>query len=297
LSLSKINKTLLYLFLLCALTAASQHSSNYIQYMFNGALLNPAYCGSQNAINITGLYRTQWVMVQGAPVSKSFSCIGPLKNKKINLGVTLENDRYAVFDHTLANLQYAYRVNFKDGKLAFGLQAGINSSNTNWNKIVVTENNDPSYQGGSTRALAFIAGTGIYFNNDKLYLGISSPLLFSNTLNKFSPLTLNSGYLLGLSGDFKVKPSMLIRYVLHSPLSVNVASTFYYREIVGIGIGYTSNEAMMALIDLRLNDQLRFGYGYESHVNQLNTWLGGSHEIMVRYILSYKVRAVSARYF
>jgi type IX secretion system PorP/SprF family membrane protein len=265
--------------------------------MFNGALLNPAYCGSQNAINITGLYRTQWVMVEGAPVSKSFSCNGPLKNKKINLGVTIENDRYAVFDHTLANLQYAYRVKFKDGKLALGLQAGINSTRTNWNRIVVTEGNDPLYQVGPTRTLAFIAGTGIYFSNDKLYLGVSSPLLFNNTLTKFAPLNLNSGYLFGMSADFKVKPSVMIRYVLHSPLSVNVASTFYYREIAGVGIGYTSNEALMTFIDLRINDQLRVGYGYESHLNQLNTWLGGSHEIMLRYLLSYKVKAVSARYF
>ena len=76
-------KTSLVLFLFLALRVSAQHSSDYVQYMFNGLLINPAYAGSADALNITSLYRKQWVGINGAPANIMLSAHSPLKNKKV----------------------------------------------------------------------------------------------------------------------------------------------------------------------------------------------------------------------
>jgi type IX secretion system PorP/SprF family membrane protein len=270
---------------------------DYVQYMFNGVLLNPAYAGSQGALNITALYRNQWVGIDGAPVSKSFSAHTPLKNKKINLGLIAENERFGIYEHTRINGLYAYRVKFLRGELAAGIQAGVDLQSTNWNKVVVTEVNDPNFSGIPVRQTAFIAGAGLFYNSERFYAGLSSPQIFSNYLNKNSTSIFNCGTLIDLSSNFKIKPALLCKYLHGSPLMLNISSTFYYKELLGIGAGYTIGNLWMAYLDVKFNDQLHFGYGYDRSVNNLKTYSGGSHEIMLRYLFSFKLKVVNARYF
>jgi type IX secretion system PorP/SprF family membrane protein len=291
-------KILRYILLLFAINVAAQHNSDYIQYMFNGALLNPAYCGSQNALNITGLYKNQWMRMDGAPVSESFSAHSPLKNKKINLGITFEHEKVSIFDHSRLNLLYAYRFRLPKGRLALGLQAGVEASSANWNLIRTREYNDPNFVNGGVRTISPIAGAGIHYDSKKFYLGLSCPQLLTGvTLSKYNTIILNSGFLYDISENIKIKPVMLIRYVSGSPVSANISSTFYYKELIGIGAGYTYNSSAMIFADIAITEQLHFGYGFNQILNRLKTYSGSTHEIMLRYLFSYKVKAISARYF
>lgn len=290
-------KKLFYILLVLVTAAKAQHTGDYIQYMFNGVLLNPAYCGSQNAVNVTALYRSQWVGISGAPESKSFTAHSPLKNKKLNVGVAFENNRFGIYDQNTFNAMYAYRIKFLEGRLSMGLQAGVNSNTSNWNKIVTTHANDNEFMQGSVRNINLIAGTGLYYDSKRFYLGLSCPQLLNNNSAKFRTIVLNSGFLFDLSDNIKVKPSLLIKQLNRSPLSVNVASTFYYKEVIGLGLGYTVNASVMAFIDVKINEQLRFGYGYDYAATKIRMYTSGSHEVMLRYLFSYKVKAVSARFF
>ncbi|WP_448520107.1 type IX secretion system membrane protein PorP/SprF, partial [Rhodoflexus sp.] len=57
-----MKKTLLFsLFLAISLPLWAQQDPMFTQYMFNGLVLNPAYAGSRETINLTALHRTQWV--------------------------------------------------------------------------------------------------------------------------------------------------------------------------------------------------------------------------------------------
>jgi type IX secretion system PorP/SprF family membrane protein len=286
------------LFLFLWSVSWSQHQANYTQYMFNVALFNPAYAGSHQALNLTVLYRSQWTGIEGAPQTKSFGAHSPLKNKKLNLGIVVQSEKIAVFDHTKVSAQYAYRFNFLRGQLALGLSAGFDSYASNWNRVITTESNDPNFTLGATRSIGLNAGTGFYYAAKRFFLGLGAPsLLNENKANKNSTIILNSGFLCDLGANVKMKPVMLIMYLPNSPVSANVSSTFYYKEVGGFGIGYTLNSSVMALVDLRINDQFRLGYAYDYATTSIRNYSSGSHEIMLRYLFSYKVKAVNARYF
>ena len=79
-------------FLFCA-TLFAQHNVLFSQYMFNGLLLNPAYAGSNEVLSATAVDRIQWAGFDGAPKTLSVSLHSPLKNKKVNVGLSIVNDQ------------------------------------------------------------------------------------------------------------------------------------------------------------------------------------------------------------
>lgn len=288
-----------YIFLFCVLVISSQaqHGSNYVQYMFNGLILNPAYAGSQEALNVTGLYRKQWMGINGAPTEAMFSMHSPLKNKSVSLGGNFQDSQFGVFNHTKLNLVYAYRFRFLSGKLALGLQAGIDSYTTNWDKFNITEAGDPSFSASANRKTIPEVGAGTYYHTDNFYLGLSVPNLFTGRLNPYSMTCLSSGIVLNMGDNFKMKPALLLKYIHGSPLAPNISTTFYFKEVIGLGAGYTYKSSALIYADIRLNEQLHFGYGYDYSLSKLQTYISGSHEVMIRYLFRYKINAVNARFF
>ncbi|MEK6495507.1 type IX secretion system membrane protein PorP/SprF, partial [Myroides odoratimimus] len=43
----------------------AQQDPQYTQYMYNANMINPAYAGSRGTLNVFGMYRTQWVGLDG----------------------------------------------------------------------------------------------------------------------------------------------------------------------------------------------------------------------------------------
>lgn len=289
---------LIFILFFIAVFLKAQHNSDYMQYMFNGLLINPAYAGSREALDVTGLYHNQWMGVVGSPVTASFGVHTPLKNKKINLGMVVSNDKFGIFNHTAANLIYAYRFRFLGGNLSLGIQGGVDYTTSSWSKINTTQSDDPNFSSvNNDQKIIPDAGFGTYYYSKRFYLGLSAPNAFNGSISQFRTMIAHTGFLINASDIIKIKPAAIVKYMYNSPAYVNVSSTFYWKDAVGLGVGYTLNTSAMAFIDLKVNEQLRFGYAYDYALNKFKTYSKGSHEIMLRYLFKYKIDPVSTRYF
>src|SRR4051812_4874833 len=78
----------------------AQHDPLFTQYMFNEMFINPAYAGSRDLLSATLLYRDQWVGMDGAPKTQTFSIHSPIANKKIGLGFSIMNESIGVEHQT-----------------------------------------------------------------------------------------------------------------------------------------------------------------------------------------------------
>src|SRR5680860_102416 len=74
-------------------TANAQQDAQYTQYMFNTMSVNPAYAGSRGQLSIAGLYRSQWVGLEGAPQTFTFNLHSPIRNSNVGYGVSVVNDK------------------------------------------------------------------------------------------------------------------------------------------------------------------------------------------------------------
>jgi type IX secretion system PorP/SprF family membrane protein len=285
-------------FVCCVLNA--QHQTFYSQYIYSGLLINPAYAGSQDAINVTSVVRNQWSGFVGAPRSVNFAIHSPLKNKRLNVGLSIVSEKYGISSRTEINGVYAYRIKLASGHLAMGLQGGIDVFRNDWNLIKTTDLNDPSYQMPVQSKVYPKFGAGVYYNAKNFVAGVSCPKLiqFDNTiLTNYISLNVFSAYVFHPSEDFSIKSSILIKYIKNSPTQADLTSTFYIKHFFGLGIGYRTKDAAYAFIDLQLNDQLNIGYGYDFTLTSIRKYSGGSHEFMLRYLFKYKINSKSVRFF
>jgi type IX secretion system PorP/SprF family membrane protein len=286
------------IFFPCMLGLYAQHDNLYSQYMFNGLLVNPAYAGSNEVLNATFVNRNQWVGFDGAPRTSTFSLHTPLKNKKINVGITFTNDCYGITTQNKINAIYAYRLFFKKSSLSFGLQVGVDFIKNNWNLIQTTTPGDQVFTSQFSQQTVPQTGFGVYYKAQKFYVGISSPDLLSigtsNTLYKSALLT--AGYLFDVSENVKIKPFVLVKYIRNSPVEVDL-NAIVYVKMVGIGYSYRTNDAMVFLATVNVSKQFSFGYSYDLTTSKLSTYVRGSHEIMLKYEFGYKINPQSPRYF
>src|SRR6056297_1610152 len=70
----------------------SQQDAQYTQYMYNTMSVNPAYAGSRGQLSAAGLYRSQWVGLEGAPSTFTLNLHSPIRNSKLGYGISIVND-------------------------------------------------------------------------------------------------------------------------------------------------------------------------------------------------------------
>lgn len=290
--------------LLMVASAAAQQQVMFTQYMFNGLVINPAYAGSHEAISVTALSRIQWVGIDGAPNTQTFSIHSPVPSKNIGVGAFFVRDNIGVSTENNFFLSYAYRVRLRKGYLAMGLHGGFSSLDVNYTELGLADSN---LQGADTNFKPNF-GAGIYYASDRFYFGASSPYLVRNNSNSSLPSDIQtdqvlhyyitSGAIFDISPLIKLKPSILAKVVTGAPIEFDFNANVLFDEKLWVGLSYRSFDSIDLLLELQLNQQLRLGYAYDLTVSDLRKVNSGSHEIMLNYRFVFsKSKIVTPRYF
>ena len=298
-----MKKLLLLLFTsVAALNLTAQQIPHYSQYMFNGLAINPAYAGSKDYLSLTALYRKQWVDFPGAPETQTFSAHGPLSQGKMGLGFLFVNDKTGESNKRMDFLaSYAFHIETGSGVLALGVQGGIAQFSNNLSKLRVFDLGDNVANMDESEIFP-MAGAGIYYYTEKFYAGASAPQLLS-TDPKAAPSLVNhffftTGIVLGSGDNFKLKPSVMLKSVAPSPLSYDINLNAFFGKMIGVGVSYRSEDAIVGLLELQLTPQLRLGYSYDMVQSDIKDFAPGSHEIMLGYDFGHEVPKVRVpRYF
>jgi type IX secretion system PorP/SprF family membrane protein len=288
----------------------------YSQYLQNGLMINPAYTGSREALSAFMSYRMQWMGIKGAPVIQSVSLHSPMKNDRVALGLKAQFMQFGVTKSTSIYASYAYHVRVGEGKLSFGLNAGADMSNTDYTGILESLD-DPTDLVFLTNNKPYIlpnVGAGIYYFNNKLFAGFSVPaFLFYRKSDQGTPpqayhsfneyeIIFSAGGLLTFSPVLKFKPSVLIDYSLQKTkklTQLDINGNFIIADLIWIGGSWrTSEEVVVGILQVQLNQQLMFGFSYDYPAGRMNLYkTKGSSEFVLRYEFGSKVSAANPRYF
>jgi len=192
--------------------------------------------------------------------------------------------------------------------LSFGMQGSASQFTANFSNVSLEPTSqifDPAF-GSDVRKVLFNIGTGVYYNSDRFYAGLSSPELLNNRLSsdtgnlsrKALHIYLASGYVFDISNDFKFKPSFLFKAVGGSPLQADLNATLWIKDRVAVGAQYRTSADILGLLEVQINPQIRVGYAYDHSVTRLRNYNSGSHEIMLRYEFGFNgSKFLSPRYF
>lgn len=295
--------------LLCAIggdkKAYSQQYVQFTHYMYNVLAVNPAYAGSHDALNITALYRNQWVGLEGAPKSVNLYAHTPIF-KGLGLGLSYIHDQIGPLklSNLAADLSYAVRLS-KKGRLAFGLKSGANMYRLNAFNLNTISGTDLSLASQVVNKTQFNMGAGAYYYTDQFYLGLSSPNVIENNLqvggsdvstHKHYYLVSGAIFPVALAVDFK--PSVAFKYVPNAPLSIDLSAQFLLQKKLWLGVMHRWGDSFGALIGYQFSPQLKAGYSYDITSSKLRSTNSGSHELFISYDFNFKQdKIISPRYF
>jgi type IX secretion system PorP/SprF family membrane protein len=285
-------------------SARAQQDPMYSQYMFNMLSVNPAFAGSRETLTATALYRKQWVGIDGAPTTVTFSADGPIRNQRMALGINIVSDRIGISKTTMINASYAYRVMLVNGGvLSLGLQGGINQYRADYSSVqTYYPGLDPPQIdqafASSEGSLFPNFGFGAYYYTGRFFVGMGVPKMLKNNLTGTNSPTIDftsypnrqnrhlfitSGYSFDMNQDWTLKPSLLIKGVHGAPLEMDVNVNAWWRQKVGAGLSYRSADAMVAMLQFQAKPEINFGYAYDMTLSKFSGTNSGSHELMVRF--------------
>jgi type IX secretion system PorP/SprF family membrane protein len=286
-------RILLFALLFTGVLSYAQQDAQFTQYMYNTINVNPAYAGSRGALSMFALYRTQWVGLDGAPVTSTVSMNTPLNESNLGLGVSLINDKIGPTNENIISADLSYTIHTsEDWKLSFGIKATANLFNLDATKLNPADAADPSLQNYSKFSPNI--GAGIYWHSDKAYLGFSVPnFIQTNRYNDNEVAIFKeriSYYLIGglvfdLGDTVKFKPAFLTKMIEGAPLQVDVSGNFMFFDKLMLGVSYRWSAAMSAMVGFQVSDGMYIGYGYDRETTNLANYNSGSHEIFLRYEL------------
>lgn len=302
-------KITLFGFLLLSSLGYGQQEAQYTQYMYNTGNINPGYAGSRGVLSILAMHRTQWVGLDGAPVSNTLVMSTPV-SKRIGLGLSIVNDKLGPSTENTftADVSYALPVS-TNYKLAFGVKATANLFDVDYTKLSAFNPNDLQNKNRVNVDNTFFpnVGAGLYMYSNRGYLGVSVPYMLERkyydndvqfTASERMHLHVLGGYVFELTDNIKFKPSTLVKVVKGAPLQVDLSANVLFNEKLTLGLAYRWSAAMSAMAAFQISDSWLVGYAYDRDTTRLGNFNSGSHEIFLRYELFKNYdKVVAPRFF
>ncbi|MCI4443832.1 MAG: type IX secretion system membrane protein PorP/SprF [Lentimicrobium sp.] len=298
-------RILLFALMFTGVLSYAQQDAQFTQYMYNTINVNPAYAGSRGALSMFALHRTQWVGLDGAPVTNTVSVNTPLNNSNLGLGVSLINDKIGPTTENAISADLSYTIQTSETwKLSFGIKATANLFDLDASKLNPVNAADPSLQNYSKFTPNI--GAGLYLHSDKAYVGFSVPnfietnryndnevAIFKERISYY----LIAGYVFDLSNTVKFKPALLTKMVEGAPLQVDISGNFMFYDKFMLGVAYRWSASMSAMVGFQVSDGLYIGYGYDKETTNLKNYNSGSHEIFLRYELFNNIQKITTPRF
>lgn len=298
------------IFLGIALVGKTQYFPVYSQYMLNGLAINPAYAGSRDVLSSSIMYRSQWMGLEGAPSTGTFSAHTPLKNRKIGIGAQLINEKIGITNNFSLFGNYAYRINLGQGRLSFGMKFGTEILSSDYSKVSTKTSGDIVFAGKENVILPNF-GFGTYYFSENYFLGLSIPAFLSykavksgtknqayNEIKNYNYL-ISGGYLIWVNSNLKFKPSTLIKYYSYTPLQfdLNLNAILMKDGMLWLGFSYRNHDAFVTMAEIQMGTKWRLGVSYDYSLGEVSNYNSGSLEVMLRMELITVVKTINPRYF
>ncbi|MBS1638013.1 MAG: type IX secretion system membrane protein PorP/SprF [Bacteroidetes bacterium] len=310
------HKIFLIGFMWMTLLVTAQQDPQYSQYQFNQMVINPAYAGSRDALSAVVDVRQQWSGFDGAPRTQAFSLHGPLKKKRIGLGLSGYSDQIGPKKIVAVYGSFAYILPITNKlKLSFGLRGGMVNYNIDWNKISYKDQSESFVNSAVNPKPKFDMDAGVFLKSNTFFVGASITHLNGASIYKIQSygggatgtayydvsykldphVFIVAGKAWSLGDNLVFNPTLLIkrtRDVGGADLNLN----FLIKQRVWAGVFFRSDATIGFLTQVYVTDKLRIGYAFDTATSSVQRRLGAGHEIMIGFDFNtFKSKMLSPR--
>ncbi len=307
-----MNKIIFFCFTLFGIQVLSaQQDAQFTQSLLNPSIVNPAYVASSNTFKISLLHRTQWINVEGRPITQTISLGSPLKNEQLALGFNVLNDQLGPSNEFYANVDMGYTLYLRDSRqFTFGLKAGAHLLSVDFSKLQIRDENDAELLQNIKGKIIPQFGVGILYQTEKSFIGVSIPDVLESKHVKSNKdldfiahermnLYLTGGVAFDLNDYLKFQPSFQSKLLMGAPLQLDISGNFLWNEKLTIGSSYRLSSAVSGVIAYKLHSDVLIGIAYDYDLTDMSQLSPGSYEFVLKYENGSKRnrRLINPRFF
>jgi type IX secretion system PorP/SprF family membrane protein len=292
--------------------AIAQQEPMYTQNNFDRLMFNPAYAGSSNWIVSSIKHRSQFVGLEGGPVTDIITIHAPWQARSVGFGGKVVSDRLGATTQTTVNAIGSYHIGLGKGKMSVGLEFGIFNQAIDFSTLFKNDKIDNAIPPGKTAKTKLDGAFGLQYQTKNYFVGLSVQHLFGGSLN-FTDYDrsivanlhrhwfISGGYVKDLSKKLSVQPCILLKKVSGAPMQLDIYANFIYQEKYTLGVGYRTGDALTFAAKVNITDAIRVSYSYDFRISQVATYSNAAHEFMVRYGIKLlppqQIKEINPRYY
>jgi type IX secretion system PorP/SprF family membrane protein len=292
-----MKKLLIPSFTFFLISASYAQDPSFSQYNLSRLYTNPAFAGSDSAINISAGGRLEWPKISGGYTTENLAIDNYFRCFHGGLGLNiLHDDAMGVFKTSRVDLSYAPHFELFDHKLALqaGLQLGIFQRSIDWSKLtfgdMIDERRGFVYSGnevpGTSKKSGIDFSAGVLLYSKQFYGGVAFHHLnepdegFIGTSRLPLKLTAHAGANLDLNTDkFILSPNILLMQQQDFRMFMPGINAKLGKFV--LGFSYRNEDAFIINGGLAFSF-FKISYSYDYTVSALtNEASGGSHEIQL----------------
>lgn len=282
----------------------AQQQRLYTMFMYNKLGLNPGYAGYHEHGCITGIYRSQWLGLEGAPETQVLSFHTPFGGKRIGFGLGLSRETIGISSQTTLDAIYAYKVPLGNGTLSLGAQASVRQMKVDYTDPAIKAIEDLAFDQGVDlgQDSRFVAnfGAGLYYHTPKFYFGVSSPRMMNSDID-FEENNLfiareerhwyaMTGVVIPLNYSIDLVPQVLGRYTPAAPVNFDFNASMIWKKDYTLGLTFRTGggegdigESLDLIASAKVMRGLLLGVSYDLTLSDLRRYSNGSIEVLLRY--------------
>lgn len=295
---------ILLLIIVAPLMLRAQMQPLYSQYLFNPLVINPAYAGVDDALNLTVAARSQWSGLEGAPETFTFSAHMPFPRKRIGVGLVGIGDRIGIHKNLSLRAIAAYHLRVGlETTLSFGIQGSFKNQRADYLSLDGNAAGDPRIPAASFSENHFDIGAGLFLKAKNFQAGVSVPGFIPAKWSVNDSTTVNPGgrtvhifsrYTVRLNDALDFVPSALLMYAKGVTPMVHLNGGVLIYDVLFTGVSCRINESVGALMRASVTPQLNVGYSYDFVTGALAHVAGASHEITINYLFRFSRHKISS---
>jgi type IX secretion system PorP/SprF family membrane protein len=294
---------LLFPMFVCVFATQAQGELPFAQYQMALGYYNPASAGSSGNLDVTALYRLQWMGWTNAPKTFVAAASMPFhfQKKEHGVGVVVVSDNISsLYQDMSAGLQYAHLKKIGKGTLRVGIQLGMLSRTVGGDLVITPDSTDTS--GGSdpaipttkTEAKVFDAHAGLFYATDKWYVGLAVMHILEPLIEEESLYTyINRGY--NFIGGYNIRttnpllelqPSVFVQTNFNT-FRADFTAKAVYAKRYNAGLSWRMNENRLAEAIVWMLGatfgKIEGGYAFDMPLSNVGRGTAGSHELFLKY--------------
>ena len=299
-----LKHTALLAALCCAGLLNAQQEWQYSQYMFNLYDANGAFAGAYQQASFAARFRTQWVGIDGAPVSQTLSThlpAGPL-----GAGARLQHERLGARSRVLIKVTAAYPLRVGNGRLALALNGGLVREQWRTSELTTKDPDETLLALNNPTATLPSIDFAAFYHTRNVFAGIEVSHLNAGSAQPAAGVTYGlqrkaqevMGTAIDINAQQALRPSAMVRWSTAGIITGEVDVAWLWEDHLWLGAGYRLDFGLVGYAEYLITPAMRVGYAYDYATGTLSQFQSGSHEVLIGWNLGTQGgQNPSIRYF